>query len=663
MKVNKIVSIIVPVYNQEQYLECSISALLKQSYNQLEIIIVDDGSTDCSFEIMSKYSEIDERIKIIRKKNGGLVDATLVGIENSVGDYICFLDPDDYVGDDFIEKFINEMDDNYDFIATGFLKNKQGTFIPYFLKEDRIYNSTELSEFCSDFLFDKTSAIVSNQFFISRWNKIYRRECVLKAYEQFQRCRKISLGEDTIFTYLILSNSKKAKTVKGLNSYYYNISNQNSMMKNAGIESHIEKSLRAFNLFYELLKEDERDISQAYYLYYFLIESIFQRSLINNKSEFIKLYKYIKKDSTYRKTLSIIYDCTVSSKKKYEIMIRKNVFSQLYIIINILFYELKKVYKILSKNVPNFFKDLRKRGIIKAIYQAKFTKNRENAFKDLEKKLPLIEKRVVPLLQSYLDKKTNFNECEIERNIFLFWWDGFNNAPEIVKRCNASVRENYTDCNIIEITKYNYKKYTDINKIIINDFEKGKISIQTFSDILRFNLLKNNGGIWIDSTIFFLQKYDLFESLQEKAFESINFSSTNNFLNYKNQYCSWSGYFIAARKNALIVNVINDIFEKYYVKYRTYSIYFFIDAIFMICKIYKIDDNALGKIKKDENDMFLLNKILNESYDEHTNKLACKIPQKLKWFYTPTNNNYNSFYNNIISDKKYINTKHNEIRD
>lgn len=652
---NKIVSIIVPVYNQEQYLEYSIPALLKQSYNQLEIVIVDDGSTDSSFEIISKYSKIDKRIKVVRKKNGGLVDATLVGIENSDGDYICFLDPDDRVGDDFIENFINEMDDSYDFIAAGFLKDKQGTFIPYFLKEDRIYNSTELSQFCSDFLTDRDHAIVSNQFFISRWNKIYKRECILKAYEQFKRCRKISLGEDTIFTYLILSNSNKAKTVKGINSYYYNISNQNSMMKNGKIENHIEKSLRAFNLFYELLKEDERDTSQAYYLYYFLIESIFQRTLVNDKSQFIKLYKYIKKDKIYRRALSIVYDYTAKIKKKYEIIIRKNSFSQLYIIINNFINWLKKVYRIVTKKIPNFFKDIKKMGIIKAIHQARFIKNRENAFKDLDKQLPLIEERVIPLLQPYLNKKTNFNECKIEKNIFLFWWDGFDSAPEIVKKCNESVRDNYTDCNIIEITKHNYKEYTDINKLIINDFERGKISIQTFSDILRFNLLKNNGGIWIDSTIFFLEKYDLFESLKEKSFESINFSSSNSFLNYKNKKCSWSGYFIASRKNSIIVTAINNIFEEYYIKYKTYSIYFFIDAIFMICKIYKIDDDALGKIKKDENDMFLLNKILDEPYDENTIKLICKIPQKLKWFYSPTNNS-RSFYNNIVNHKRHMNT-------
>lgn len=97
-----LISIVVPVYNVENYLEKCVDSILKQTYKNLEIILIDDGSTDNSGKICDQYQLKDERIKVIHKKNGGLSDARNAGIENSVGDYICFIDSDDYVEKDMI---------------------------------------------------------------------------------------------------------------------------------------------------------------------------------------------------------------------------------------------------------------------------------------------------------------------------------------------------------------------------------------------------------------------------------------------------------------------------------------------------------------------------------------------------------------------------------
>ena len=96
-----VVSIILPIFNQEAYLDISIPSVQNQTYKNLEIICVNDGSTDSSVEILKKYEEQDNRIIIISKKNGGLVDATIAGIKRATGEYIVFLDPDDYIGNDF----------------------------------------------------------------------------------------------------------------------------------------------------------------------------------------------------------------------------------------------------------------------------------------------------------------------------------------------------------------------------------------------------------------------------------------------------------------------------------------------------------------------------------------------------------------------------------
>ena len=115
-----LVTIIVPVFNQEQYLNNSITSLRRQTYSNIEILLVNDGSTDTSGTILHKFACLDNRIRVIEKKNGGLVDATLTGIENSTGNYICFLDPDDFVGETFIEFFMNSLDSSYDVIAAGY---------------------------------------------------------------------------------------------------------------------------------------------------------------------------------------------------------------------------------------------------------------------------------------------------------------------------------------------------------------------------------------------------------------------------------------------------------------------------------------------------------------------------------------------------------------
>lgn len=106
MKENCLVSIIVPVYNVSLYLEDCISSILEQSYKNIEIILVDDGSTDGSGKICDKYKEQDSRIFVIHKENGGLSDARNLGLDASHGDYIAFVDSDDFISSIFIEIFV-----------------------------------------------------------------------------------------------------------------------------------------------------------------------------------------------------------------------------------------------------------------------------------------------------------------------------------------------------------------------------------------------------------------------------------------------------------------------------------------------------------------------------------------------------------------------------
>ena len=114
------VSIIVPVYNVENYLNRCIDSIINQTYKNLEIILVDDGSTDNSGKICDEYKKIDSRIKVIHKTNGGLADARNAGLKIYTGDYVCFVDSDDYVVSNAIEEYTKKaVYNNSDVVVCG----------------------------------------------------------------------------------------------------------------------------------------------------------------------------------------------------------------------------------------------------------------------------------------------------------------------------------------------------------------------------------------------------------------------------------------------------------------------------------------------------------------------------------------------------------------
>lgn len=131
-----VVTIVLPIYNVEKYLERCIKSVVNQSYSNLEIILVDDESPDNCPAICDEWAKKDQRIKVIHKKNGGLGYARNTGIENATGEYICFFDSDDYVALDTVERAYNlAVKENADIVSFGYNQvDKDGrtknTFIP-----------------------------------------------------------------------------------------------------------------------------------------------------------------------------------------------------------------------------------------------------------------------------------------------------------------------------------------------------------------------------------------------------------------------------------------------------------------------------------------------------------------------------------------------------
>ncbi len=117
---NELISIIVPIYNTENYIKKCIESLINQTYKNIEIILVDDGSTDSSYSICKEYREKDNRIKLYTKENGGVSSARNLGIKNATGKYLCFCDSDDYYLDEAISIMSNTMNEtNADLCCFG----------------------------------------------------------------------------------------------------------------------------------------------------------------------------------------------------------------------------------------------------------------------------------------------------------------------------------------------------------------------------------------------------------------------------------------------------------------------------------------------------------------------------------------------------------------
>lgn len=169
----ELISVIVPVYNVEKYLDECVNSILDQTYSNIEILLIDDGSTDNSPNICDFYEKQDNRVRVIHQQNGGLSLARNIGIEKSQGDFIVFVDSDDYISTDMLEVMINEMKKNIE--STSILMCN-------FVKFDSYGNVIKKNNYnLEKEIIDKVSAIdrliVSKDInYIVAWGKLYKKE-------------------------------------------------------------------------------------------------------------------------------------------------------------------------------------------------------------------------------------------------------------------------------------------------------------------------------------------------------------------------------------------------------------------------------------------------------------------------------------------------------
>lgn len=325
MKKENLVSIIIPVYNAEKYLKRCLESVISQTWENLEILILDDGSVDESLSISRVYEMNDDRITVISKNNTGVSDTREIGIQKATGDWLAFLDSDDWYDKNFIRTLLYScLENNTDISACQYYivhgnniclgaKTKIGTILN---QEEAIYQVLlgKPSEMCP-----------------AIWNKLYKMELVKKTNIHFNK--RLHLGEDELWLIQILKYCNRVSCVK--NALYYYWTQESSLChgrisekKISNIESKRIIIQETSTLSYRLKKKAEgRYYSECIYLFL----------LSREKSDLQFICKKIDWDNWKKyKESYFAYDDSSFIKRTFllfvEYLARKNIWWAIYIL-------------------------------------------------------------------------------------------------------------------------------------------------------------------------------------------------------------------------------------------------------------------------------------------------------------------------------------------
>ena len=242
-----LISIIIPVYKVEAYIHTCVDSILGQSYKNIEVILVDDGSPDACPLICDEYAKRDQRIKVIHKPNGGLSDARNVGLMNATGDYVIFVDSDDFWMDNKdLESLVNEVNKTPDCDFIGFNCSY------YYEAEDRYSPWITYQRFlCQD---DKDGLILSlvktGVFPVSAWSKILKRDFLVQNHILFIEGL---LSEDIPWFLQVLDFAQKFRVVD-LYVYAYRQVSNGSSITHSFKEKHFDDILWIIDFCIDFLK-------------------------------------------------------------------------------------------------------------------------------------------------------------------------------------------------------------------------------------------------------------------------------------------------------------------------------------------------------------------------------------------------------------------------
>lgn len=250
------VSVIVPIYNVEQYVETCLISIERQTLRDIEVIVVDDGSTDRSSEVAMFYCDRNPNFRYIKKDNGGLMSAWTLGVKESHGDYIGFVDSDDYVKPEMFDRlYKTAIRENADIVYCDYIDNNGLTYTTDILHEG-LYTGTELDSIRPLIFPVPGRGVISN----ARWNKLFRRsmildnliytECQSRTFEDryivpaaIMSAASFYYLKDPLYIYTVDRNNSNSKQYKPnlleeIKRFYYI---QGQMLKDKGLNERYQQ--------------------------------------------------------------------------------------------------------------------------------------------------------------------------------------------------------------------------------------------------------------------------------------------------------------------------------------------------------------------------------------------------------------------------------------
>lgn len=309
-QITPLVSIIVPVYNAEKFIHKCIDSIRTQTYENFELILVDDGSTDNSGIICDEYAQKESRIITIHKPNNGVSSARNKGLDTATGEFITFIDSDDCINPQFLEKLLyNIADLTICSVITNL--NREYSLI------NHIYDLPSESHIIS--------TLVNNIFLKTPWGKLFKREIIIKNNLRFDE--NIRYGEDTLFVLNYIKDIKNIACISNPLYYYTEIEYHSEAITKYNLElREIDYTIRSINT---LVAEIERKYScsiQRQYALDILNSYPLIRILEQGDTQYFSIYK----DCTNNDIISFYNDTTVSPILRGIIEIKELYYRKIY---------------------------------------------------------------------------------------------------------------------------------------------------------------------------------------------------------------------------------------------------------------------------------------------------------------------------------------------
>ena len=304
---NELISIIVPVYNVEQYLEKCVDSIINQKYKNLEIILVDDGATDSSGKLCDELAKIDNRIKVYHKENGGLSDARNYGVERATGDYIGFVDSDDYIDSEMYEELYEAIKkENVDVVECN-LKIIYPDRVELFT-EQKYYNVYTKQEYLEEYL---------------KIEKIFGSACVRLIKSDIAKKLKFPVGklyEDTYYAYDLI---EKVDRYVIMNNPYYNYLMRENSITNTKFNPRIFDLIEIVEKFRKMTYENYPGLKEAVdcrkmYAYFSVLNSILLEENYRDNEYYSEILSYFK-----RNYISLLKNKYINRNRKLSVILIK----------------------------------------------------------------------------------------------------------------------------------------------------------------------------------------------------------------------------------------------------------------------------------------------------------------------------------------------------